>query len=67
MSCEETYTWDDLFDLAEPWEETFGEALTYGFEIGPSQVPLLKRCIEERFRGPLERYVADKLKDGRVY
>lgn len=63
----ETYTWEDLFDLREPWEETFGEALTYGFGIYPAQVPLLRQCIAERSQEPLNRYMAELIRDGRVH
>ena len=63
----ETYTWDDLMALRKPWEETFGETMAYGFEIGPDDVPLLRQCIAEKSRERLRRHIEELLKDGRVY
>ena len=56
-SMAETYTIDDLAALAPQWEEVFGEPMSMGFEIGPGQVPLMKRCIREKSREPLREYV----------
>ena len=62
-----TYTWTDLFDLQGPWEDTFGEPLSMGFMIYPSQVPLLRRCIKAKSQDQLDKYIADKMTDGRMY
>ena len=52
-----TYTWEDLEALEPQWEALFGEGLPKGFEITPSQVPLIRRCLAERSTVPLDRYV----------
>ena len=44
--------------LSLRWEATFGEPLAMGFEITPTQVPMLRRCLRERSRKPLEDYIA---------
>ena len=51
------YTWDDLEALVPDWERVFGRALLIGFVIGPSQIPIIRECIEKRSQGPLDRYI----------
>ena len=51
------YTWDDLEALVPEWERIFGETMPRGFEIGPSQVPIIRECIEKRSQEPIIRYV----------
>ena len=62
-----TYTMDDLFALAAEWEQVFGESMPAGFEIGPSDVPLMRQCIRERSRQALNDHIKALLADGRVY
>ena len=62
-----TYTWDDLDALCEQCESVFGEKMTFGFEIGPEQVPLMRECIEKRSQAPLEKYVREDLAEGKVF
>ena len=51
------YSWEDLEALEPQWLALFGGPLPKGFEVTPSQVPLIRRCIAERSTVPLERYV----------
>ena len=52
------HTWNDLEALRDDWERVFWESMAMGFEIDPAQVPMMRRCIRERSREPLRRYVA---------
>ena len=51
------YTWEDLEALEDDWLALFGDPMPKGFEITPSQVPLMRRCLVERSTVPLNRYV----------
>ncbi len=51
------YDWEDLMSLRHAWEETFGESMPMGFEIGPDQYPTMKECIEKRDQAPLEDFI----------
>ena len=51
------YGIDDLIDLRDKWEEVFGSPMPMGFEIGPNQVPILKKCLESGDQKPLIDYV----------
>ena len=61
------YTMDDLEALAPEWRRVFGEPMPMGFEVTPSLVPLMRRCIRARSQQELDDYVAAKIADGRVY
>ena len=39
------------------WERIFGERMPRSFEVSPAQVPILRRCIEQRSKQPLNDYV----------
>ena len=62
-----THDWKDLDALREPWRKTFGEGMGYGFEIGPAQVPIMKKCLRLKSQKPLNDYLKELLKDGRLY
>ena len=51
------YTWADLIALEAEWLALFGDPMPKGFVITPSQVPLMRRCLAERSKVPLKRYV----------
>ena len=51
------FTEDDLDQIEPEWERTFGDGMPRGFEVGPAQVPILRRCIEQRSMQPLNDYV----------
>lgn len=37
---------EDLDALRAEWEATFdGDAMPWGFEVGPEQVPIMRDCI----------------------
>ena len=50
-------TENDLDRIRLEWERIFGEGMPWGFEVGPAQVPILRRCIEQRSMQPLNDYV----------
>ena len=52
-----TYDWEDLDDLRELWENTFGETMPYGFEVGPAQVPIMKEWLRLKSQKPLNDYI----------
>ena len=60
-------TWEDLEAVRQQWQETFGEQMPFGFEIGYDDIPLLRRCIAEKSMKPLDDHIEDLLKDGRDY
>lgn len=51
------FTEPDLDPIKSEWERIFGEQMPWRLEIGPAQVPILRRCIEQRFVQPLNDYV----------
>ena len=55
--ADDTYTWEDLEALEPQWLALFGGPLPKGFEVTPSQVPLIRQCLAERSTAPLDRYV----------
>ena len=61
-----TYTTEDVDALRCEWERTFGEPMSWGFEINEPQIPMLRRCIRQRSKKPLERYIASLPRE-RVY
>ena len=53
-----------LEQLAEQWQEIFGEPLVLGMVVTDEQLPIVERCIKLRDQGPLERHVEDLLESG---
>ncbi len=53
----DTYTMKDLIALMPVWERTFGNALPFGFVVGPAQIPIIKECIAKRSQEPLNAYI----------
>ena len=62
-----TYTFLDLFALEDEWEATFGESLSYGFNIGPNDVPLLQRCLAAKSKQELKDHIDKQLAQGKVF
>ncbi|MDE0409892.1 MAG: hypothetical protein OXN81_18745 [Alphaproteobacteria bacterium] len=62
-----TIDFEELDELREDWAAIFHEPMPWGFGIGEEETPLLRRCVEERSREPLDRYVRALLSDGRIY
>ena len=58
MMAAKRSTFAEIEALRDDWERTFGEPMPWGFEITEPQVPMMRRCIRERSRKPLERYIA---------
>ena len=52
------FSMDDLEALAPEWERVFGGPMPMGFEIGPEQVPIMRQCIRDGSRAPLQAYIA---------
>ena len=51
------YSYEDLEVLRPHWEEVFDEPMPMGFEIQPPQVPMLRKCLRDKSRAPLEAYI----------
>ena len=62
-----TYDWDDLHALMDRWEKTFGETLLIGFEVGPGQVPIIKKCLRLKDQKPLDDYIKKCVDQGIVF
>ena len=52
------YDWSDLKALREPWKETFGEPMPWGFTVFPDMVPVMRECIRTQSKTPYEDYLA---------
>ena len=50
--------YERLEQLREDWETVFEEGMPWGFEIGEEQMPMLRECIDQESKAPLEAYVA---------
>lgn len=57
---------DDFEDMRDRWEAIFDESMPWGFEIGEEQVPMLRQCIAERSKAPLQAYI-DSIPKNRLY
>ena len=51
------FTENDLDRIELEWERIFGERMPWRFQIGPAQLPVLRRCIEQRSMQPLKDYL----------
>ena len=52
--------------LREKWEEVFGDNMPWGFAIGMRQIPMLRKCVEDRSKDPMIAY-SHSLPSGRSY
>lgn len=50
-------TTQEVLELMEAWEATFGEQMPWGFEVGESEIPILRQCIEQNSQLPIEDFV----------
>ena len=55
-----------LDELRSDWTALFNEPMPWGFEVGEEQIPMLRQCIAERSKAPLEVYI-QSLPSGRIY
>lgn len=50
-------TTQEILDLKEAWQATFGEPMPWGFEVGVNEIPILHQCIKLKSQRPIEDFV----------
>ena len=48
---------DQIEELGLEWTRLFGEPMPFGFEIREEQLPILRQCIEQQSKRPLDVYI----------
>ena len=57
----------EYMELSEEWEKVFGEPLKEGPMITSDVFPILRECLAQKSKAPMEVYVKAELDSGKIF